>query len=351
VKDVGQTGIHRFGNDPRCHLPDGRVGLDPAQILDAHAAGRGETAHVVADQVDDHDVLGAVFFRGREGVGAGVARCRAFHGLAAQACALAFDEKFGRAGQDGAPGVADEGAVADGLGRAQAAVEGRRVAEKLAAQRKGEVDLVAVAVGDVLADARDVFQVVVFADAGREAAGTADVRPGPARQPGVAGRVVQPFAVFEDPAGEQGAMIGGQQGQQVRLDGVAKFVGGGEGDPGTAAGGVFEALKTGLPSGGIGTHDFLAQAGEQPGAGLAGGVEVVVEKGEGEVGCFGGHAPEFTCSSARGVAAGRITPSPGLRGMAYSSGLPACSPRSYTTWARPTRSGSRGPMCSMSLLV
>ena len=54
--------------DPRAHLrghlPDGRVALEGEELVHHHAADLGHAAEVVAEQVDDHEVLGLLLAAG-----------------------------------------------------------------------------------------------------------------------------------------------------------------------------------------------------------------------------------------------------------------------------------------------
>ena len=71
----------------------------------------------------------------------------------------------------------------------------------------------------------------------------------------------------EDPAGEERARVGRQVPGEVRLDDVAEFVAGGEGDPGAASRGGLQPREAGGPVGGRVADDFLDEIGEQPGTG------------------------------------------------------------------------------------
>jgi hypothetical protein len=45
---------------------DGRIGLDLEQFFDAHAAGSGDAAEIVADEIDDHQILRPLLFAVRK---------------------------------------------------------------------------------------------------------------------------------------------------------------------------------------------------------------------------------------------------------------------------------------------
>ena len=60
---IASTATHRgpqgaaHGRDQLVHRGEG---LDPEQVRDVHRSGRTDAREVVADQIDDHQVLGAV---------------------------------------------------------------------------------------------------------------------------------------------------------------------------------------------------------------------------------------------------------------------------------------------------
>src|SRR5579863_1089306 len=56
VAYVGTQGAGDGGS----HLPQGWVAFDCEKVLDLHAAECAETAEIVAEQVDDHDIFAAV---------------------------------------------------------------------------------------------------------------------------------------------------------------------------------------------------------------------------------------------------------------------------------------------------
>ena len=96
-------------SETRCHTP--ACGRDLGERGDADRAGPADAAEVVADEVDDHHVLGAVLLR-RGQLGAAVRRARALDRRAAHGAARAGEEQLRREARDRAPGPGDErGAV------------------------------------------------------------------------------------------------------------------------------------------------------------------------------------------------------------------------------------------------
>ncbi len=60
------------GRDGGGHLVEGLVALDGEEFVDGYGAWKGDAAEVVAEQVDDHDVLGTILFVALEGESGGV---------------------------------------------------------------------------------------------------------------------------------------------------------------------------------------------------------------------------------------------------------------------------------------
>ncbi|EHM52743.1 hypothetical protein HMPREF9080_02153 [Cardiobacterium valvarum F0432] len=137
--------------------------LNVEGLFDVHAEGLGEAAQIVTQQVNNHQVFGAVFGVGGEG-----GSCRRVHGIVAccgrsalhrqgvQQAAVAGEVEFGREAEGvavvGMPGI---GGVRRGLAGAQAAVEGGGLAVGCAMQADGVVDLVAVARAQFFVDGSD----------------------------------------------------------------------------------------------------------------------------------------------------------------------------------------------------
>ena len=161
----GRQGLRRAdargpGADRGGHLEDAGVGLDGEQLLHPHRTGLGQAPQVVAQQINDHQVFRPVLGRGRQGgpVGriAGLVRPPrrgALHGPGTQGVAAARDEQFG--GQGEYPPLRCQHQTAQGrrLALPQTGVEGQGMAVGMEMQGKGEIDLVAVASGDVVPDA------------------------------------------------------------------------------------------------------------------------------------------------------------------------------------------------------
>ncbi len=62
-EDVVEGGARtQGGGDGGGHLVEGLVALDGEEVVDVHGAGKADAAEVVAEEVDDHDMLGAVLF-------------------------------------------------------------------------------------------------------------------------------------------------------------------------------------------------------------------------------------------------------------------------------------------------
>ena len=62
----------RATSETRCVMCENRSGLEEA--LDLHRAGHADAREVVAAEVDEHHVLGAVLLRGEQPLGVALAR-------------------------------------------------------------------------------------------------------------------------------------------------------------------------------------------------------------------------------------------------------------------------------------
>jgi len=89
-------------------MHDVRVALDGEQFFGLHRAVVADAAEIVASQIDEHDVLGALFFAGQhfafEALVFGfvlAAPTRAGDGTVENIASLNFDEHFRRAADDG----------------------------------------------------------------------------------------------------------------------------------------------------------------------------------------------------------------------------------------------------------
>ena len=192
------TGRERPG-DGRDQVLDGGGPLEPAQPRDADGARDAHPTEVVAQDVHDHHVLGAVLGRGEE-----LARERTVLCSVAAARAGALDrvradvplgidreERLRRGGQQRPRST---GQLPDAeieprreerrVAGPQPAIEVPRIAIEVGLEPPGQVRLVDLAVGDVLADALDTCHVAgavrarAEAEGGTVAIGVA--RPGPA---------------------------------------------------------------------------------------------------------------------------------------------------------------------------
>ena len=154
------------------HLPDAAETRYFKRLWYAYFTGLGDFAEVVAQQIDNHHVFGAVFRVVLQLGGAAfvlpVAQNRrgAFHRFGTDgAVRTDFEEEFGRETQRprGLPfriGQVGQDGIGDGL--AQAAVEADGVAVGLQVQAGGVVDLIGVAAPDGFVDLTDVVEVIGF---------------------------------------------------------------------------------------------------------------------------------------------------------------------------------------------
>lgn len=137
--------------------------LDVEGLFDIHAKGLGKTTQVVTQQVNNHQVFGAVFGVGGEGGGGccvrGIVACcgrGTLHRQGVQQGAVAGEVEFGREAEGVAVvGMVGIGGVGCRLAGAQTAVEGGGLAVGAAAQADGVVDLVAVARAQFFVDGGD----------------------------------------------------------------------------------------------------------------------------------------------------------------------------------------------------
>ncbi len=96
--------IAQFGLDGRGHLPDAAIRVDREQRGHRDRARRRDTPDIVAQQVDDHQVLGAILWIGCECLahlrvesGIGHTGGRPLHRLRVQRARFVAQKKFGRA--------------------------------------------------------------------------------------------------------------------------------------------------------------------------------------------------------------------------------------------------------------
>ena len=200
LQNLAQRRTHRAGRHGGGHLPQRAIGLGLEQRRHLHAARWRESAEVVADQVHNHQVFGAVLFAGGERAGRLVDGGGALHRFAGQRVAASMHKQLGRARHQAAVGVQYQRAVVHRLGRAQALVEPIRVAESAGAERKGEVRLIAVAVGDVGFDLADGSEVAFAAELGFEIDQPGRLCAVLRVQPGVGGGIINLIAARKDPS-------------------------------------------------------------------------------------------------------------------------------------------------------
>ena len=145
-------------------MVDVGVGLQPAERRHGNAARRADPGQVVAQQIDDHDVLGPLLDRGQQRRGgrpvglrvvepAGGALDRA--GL--DVAAVQPDEALGRGRRDRQPLLFQVGPEGRRIGRAQAPVERERIEARrqIRSEALGDVGLVDVAGPDIGANLFD----------------------------------------------------------------------------------------------------------------------------------------------------------------------------------------------------
>lgn len=173
----------------------------------------------------------------------------------------------------------DVGPVAHRLGGPQLPVQPGGVAIAVTQEREGEIHLIAVPGGNIGPDALDPAQVV-FPGYGRgEGAAAVGALACPGGQPGIAGGLVQPFALRENPAPQQYA-FGRQAPGQLALQYVAQLVVQGQGHPGAVSGGLFQPVEGGAPVV-LGTAaDFIGTLAEQPGARTGSAGQVGIKEGK-----------------------------------------------------------------------
>ena len=229
AEDVGQAYLGSRGAlHGRGHLPGGRQGLQVEQRRDAHRPDDRDAGEIVAQQVHDHDVLGAFLGgktqgggRGSVGVRVGDAGSRAFHRSRGQSAdRRPVEEQLGRHTQHLPVTAVETQTVAGRLRGAERLEEPAGVTAKLGPQSCREVDLVVRALGDALSDRvhgpLDVWatvehvpeRAVEFARSGRRIGGCRD------------------FGILVDPeGGERRPGLIGSANLQRRIEGRRRFIG------------------------------------------------------------------------------------------------------------------------------
>ena len=145
-----RTGAQRR-RDGGGHLMDGGVSLYREELGHLDAAGRRDARQVVAHQIHDHEVFGALFRVGGERAGAGgiarrigIAAGGALHRAAAQRVALKAEEQFGREGQKGIRTRGDDRSPAGAGALPNGRVERQRIAEDPRRRTKRQIGLIDV---------------------------------------------------------------------------------------------------------------------------------------------------------------------------------------------------------------
>ena len=135
------------------------IGLHPEQLRHLHRARRTQPPDVIAQQIDNHDVLCAVFGAGLQRIdqrcilrGVGMARHGALHGARFDhALRIAPKKQLGGARQHHRPHPNIEpSAIRHRLHAAQSSVQRLRGGCGACAQRKGEVGLVTIALRNIV---------------------------------------------------------------------------------------------------------------------------------------------------------------------------------------------------------
>ena len=153
---IERDAVDQAGLNARGHLVQRLERLDREQVRDFDAADIGNTAEVVAHQVDDHQVFRALLgVGGQHALGLLVgrriraARAGALHRPGRNRLAVALDEQFWRSGQDRMVAGFDDAAVGDALLLAQLAVKRDRWPLQAKPRPERQVHLVDIAGMDV----------------------------------------------------------------------------------------------------------------------------------------------------------------------------------------------------------
>jgi hypothetical protein len=153
---------------------DVAVALDHAVRIDAHGAGRGHPAEIVARQIDQHDVLGVLLGIREQialeleiAVGIGAARPRPCDGAKLRVAAVRLHQRLGRGTDHRDVAELAEEHVRRRIEQAQRPIdlEGRERMSSLEA--RGEHQLVHIAGGDVRLRALHERGMVAFRERGR----------------------------------------------------------------------------------------------------------------------------------------------------------------------------------------
>ena len=156
-------------------MDDVRVQLHAHELVDVHRAGRAHTPEVVAPQVDEHHVLGALLLVGAQvgdeapvlgGVGAALARTG--DGTRLDAVAVHGDQRFGARAAEGEVVEGDVVQIRARVHGSEPAVDRERRHVDRRAEALAEHDLEGVAGVDVVADASDAALVLLAGHRGSD---------------------------------------------------------------------------------------------------------------------------------------------------------------------------------------
>ena len=158
MKHILQSHVgSELGRDAGGHLVHGAIGLDGEQVGHLDGADFRHAAEIVAQQIDDHEVLGALLFvDGEPGLEARIlarrasSRRRALHRARRNVLALAAEEQLGRERKDVELARMDQRAVGHALLAPERRVKRDRIAGEGEVVLQGEIDLIDVAGGDIV---------------------------------------------------------------------------------------------------------------------------------------------------------------------------------------------------------
>ena len=152
---------------------DRRIGLDREQFGHRDAGGRGDARQVVAEQIDDHQIFGALLgivaeHRGERAilVRRSAAPRRALHRLGGQLHAVEREEQFGRQRQQPVDPRRHHRAVPGARVRPQPRIERERIARDRHAGAVAEIGLIEVARLDQRMDAVEAVGIGGAVDIG-----------------------------------------------------------------------------------------------------------------------------------------------------------------------------------------
>ena len=194
------------------------VAFDRHELRHAHRTGTGDAADVIAQEVDEHQVLRLLLRIARKFAGpgevrrfVGAARTRAGDRPGGDAAARDLDEELGRTAGEGNAGQAHEAHIGRRIGGTQRLVGAERI-DRRDFEPRGEIDLIRVARGDVFLAAADRADEAGFVERHHERERRRDRRRQRRRGRGARGGPTR--RQFE------GAAAGGAEGRVRRADGT-----------------------------------------------------------------------------------------------------------------------------------